>query len=279
VGQPDMPLISIVRAPTVEKMVAEIELGGERISNGAIALQSGGARLPLFFVHGLDGDVVGFTALARRLGPDQSFYGLRARGLDGEGAPPDRIEELASEYLPDIRRAQPHGPYVLGGFCMGAGVAVELAQRLTAAGDRVALLVLVDPRIGPGRQSEQRRARFGWRHAVSAARSRLSRKRDAETPSRPTGSPAGIARQLEPLARARDAYCAHPVDIPTAVFLSPDHRGGALSEDERVVLRNVVSCVQVEGSHGRRFHIGAVEELASAMRSVLGDLEVRESAT
>ncbi|MEP7225245.1 MAG: thioesterase domain-containing protein, partial [Actinomycetota bacterium] len=186
-----------------------------------------------------------------------------------------------AEYLPDIRRAQPDGPYVLGGFCMGAGVAVELAQQLTAAGYRVALLVLVDPRIGPGggRESESRRARFDWRHAVSAARSRLSRREDASADPRPAASPAGIARQIEPLARARDAYRVRPVDIPVAVFLSPDHRGGELSEDERLVLRNVVSCIQVEGSHGRRFHVGAVEELAAAMRSVLGNLELRESAT
>ena len=281
-GLPDLPLISIVRAPTVEAMAAEIEVGGLEVPSGAVPLQTGGSRTPLFFVHGLDGDVVGFAALARRLGPEQPFYGLRARGLDGEGATPDRVEELASGYLRDIRRVQPAGPYVLGGFCMGAGVAVELAQRLTAAGNDVALVVLVDPRFRAARSLRH----TAWRGAdlvrrrdlLASGRRLLSRLRPGSDGSSADRAEAGIARQIEPLARARDAYGADSLDTPTAVLLSPDHGGGALSEDVRFVLRNVVSSVQVSGSHGRRFHVGCVEELAGAMKAVLDTVRPQEPA-
>ena len=45
-----------------------------------------------------------------------------------------------------MRRVQPRGPYVIGAFCMGATIALELAHRLDAAGEETAL-VLVDPRL------------------------------------------------------------------------------------------------------------------------------------
>jgi thioesterase domain-containing protein len=40
---------------------------------------------------------------------------------------------------------QPAGPYILGGFCLGAVLAYEIASQLKAAAEEVRLLVLVDP--------------------------------------------------------------------------------------------------------------------------------------
>jgi hypothetical protein len=55
-----------------------------------------GAAPPLFLVHPFGGDVAVHAPLARRLGPEQPLYGLRAQGLAG-GAPPFRsIAEMAS---------------------------------------------------------------------------------------------------------------------------------------------------------------------------------------
>jgi thioesterase domain-containing protein len=44
-----------------------------------------------------------------------------------------------------MQRVQPSGPYVLGGYSFGGVVALEIAQQLVARGERVALLVLLDP--------------------------------------------------------------------------------------------------------------------------------------
>jgi thioesterase domain-containing protein len=51
---------------------------------------------------------------------------------------------MAALYLKEIRGVQPHGPYLLGGYCMGGILAYEAAQQLTAAGEEVALLALFD---------------------------------------------------------------------------------------------------------------------------------------
>jgi len=57
------------------------------------------------------------------------------------GAPPHTsVEEMAQHYLQEIRAVQDHGPYFLVGYCFGAIVAYEMAQRLLASGEKVAIL-------------------------------------------------------------------------------------------------------------------------------------------
>jgi thioesterase domain-containing protein len=58
---------------------------------------------------------------------------------------------MARDYLPEIRQIQPHGPYYIGGFSGGGLSAYELARQLTAAGETVGILVLLDslPTIVP----------------------------------------------------------------------------------------------------------------------------------
>jgi thioesterase domain-containing protein len=78
------------------------------------------------------------------LGEDQPFYGLQAQGLDGESPFLTTIEKMAELYVREIRKVQPHGPYAIGGYCMGGTVAYEIAQRLRAAGEEIGLVALLD---------------------------------------------------------------------------------------------------------------------------------------
>ncbi len=97
---------------------------------------------------------MGYGALARHLGADQPFYGLQPRGLDGRGLLQTRVERMARHYLRAVRSVQPTGPYFLGGRCLGGLVAFEMARRLVADGQRVALLVILDS-LGPSWELRQ----------------------------------------------------------------------------------------------------------------------------
>jgi aspartate racemase len=55
----------------------------------------------------------------------------------------NRVEEMAAHYIEEIRKVQPQGPYLLGGFCMGAYIALEMAHQLQAQGLEVALLASI----------------------------------------------------------------------------------------------------------------------------------------
>jgi thioesterase domain-containing protein len=85
-----------------------------------------------------------YRKLAQYLGSDQPVYGLQAQGLDGTSPLLKTVEEMAALYVKDIRRVQPHGPYLLGGYCLGGTIAYETAQQLHAAGEEIALLALFD---------------------------------------------------------------------------------------------------------------------------------------
>jgi thioesterase domain-containing protein len=85
----------------------------------------------------------GYNNLARELGPDQPVYGFKSRGLEGL-AEFTNIEEIAAQYVSDLLKFQPNGPYYLGGYCFGGNVAYEMARQLRAQNHEVALLLLVN---------------------------------------------------------------------------------------------------------------------------------------
>jgi amino acid adenylation domain-containing protein len=140
-----LPLASIFEAPTVRQLAALLrEEGWDSPRGSLVALRASGRRPPLFFVAAGDGNSVGFGALARRLGPDQPFYALQPRGIDGGARLHGSVEAMAKHYLRAIRAVTPDGPYLLGGRCLGALVAYEMARRLRAGGARVDLLLALD---------------------------------------------------------------------------------------------------------------------------------------
>ena len=140
-----LPLATLFDAPTIEELARVLDSEASSASwSPLVAIQSSGSRPPFFCVHGAGGTVLIYRELARRLGPDQPFYGLQSLGLDGACPPLARIEDMAALYVKEIRRMQSHGPYFLGGYCMGGTVAFEVAQQIQAQGERVALLALFD---------------------------------------------------------------------------------------------------------------------------------------
>ncbi|UNI24282.1 Noranthrone synthase [Purpureocillium takamizusanense] len=54
------------------------------------------------------------------------------------------IDDLTDSYVAELRRRQPHGPYHLGGWSSGGIFAFLATQRLTAAGEDVASLLIID---------------------------------------------------------------------------------------------------------------------------------------
>ena len=105
-------------------------------------LQASGTQVPVFAVPGHNGDVFCYRALAQRLGEDQPFFGLQPPGLDGQGEPLTRVEDIAKCFAGQIRAFHPQGPYIIAGYCAGGTVAFELAQQLSRDGARVSLLAL-----------------------------------------------------------------------------------------------------------------------------------------
>jgi amino acid adenylation domain-containing protein len=140
-----IPLSAIFECPTIGKMADLLRQEDWRPDwSSLVAVQPRGTKPPLFLVHGAEGNVLLYRNLASYLGPDQPVYGLQSKGLDGTQKYHCSLEEMAASYLKEIRRIQPEGPYYLGGYCMGGGIALEIAQQLRAQGHTVALLAMLE---------------------------------------------------------------------------------------------------------------------------------------
>jgi len=151
----ELPLGRLFEAPTVANLAAFIDrLGGERDDPlGEVIVLRAPPRLreagkaperPLFCIHPMMGLSLGFAALLRHLDPAVPVYGLQSHGLRGNARLPGSIEEAAADYLAQIRRIQPQGPYRLVGRSMGGLIGHAIAEQLMAMGERVELLAMID---------------------------------------------------------------------------------------------------------------------------------------
>lgn len=137
---------TVHQQPTIEALAAALAAGGGPPCAWAVWEQHGFGHTPtpIIGLHGVD-DI--FVPLAGQLG--LPLHTLTSRvGFDGSVAPyhpATTVEEMAERYLAELTKVRPKGPYVLMGFCLGALIALEVANRLVAAGETVEFLGLFNP--------------------------------------------------------------------------------------------------------------------------------------
>ena len=141
-----LPLATLFQAPTIAALAAIVQQGDDTQAwTSLVPIRATGNKPPFFCIHGVTGDILWLKELASLMDDDQPFYGVQARGLDGEAEPFNRLEEMAAYYLQQIRQVQSAGPYYLGGYCMGGDIAYEVARQLKAQGEEVPILTVIDP--------------------------------------------------------------------------------------------------------------------------------------
>ena len=140
-----LPLATLIQSGTIATLAKALRGDGfEAPWSPLVPLQTNGTKRPFFCVHGVGGNVLNYRGLAQHLGADQPFYALQARGLDRRQEPLTSVEEIARLYIAEMRRVQPHGPYLVGGLSFGGIVAFEMAIQLRDAGEEAALVALLD---------------------------------------------------------------------------------------------------------------------------------------
>jgi acetoacetyl-CoA synthetase len=143
-GGRGLPPVTIYFAPTIAALAAVLEQPADLRFPPLVLLKDGPSQPPLFITHGLGGSVIDFFQVVKNIRTSHPIQGMQAKGMDGTEEPFDRIEDMAEFYLDAIRQVQPHGPYLLAGYSLGGLVTFEMAQRLIAAGEKVALLAMLD---------------------------------------------------------------------------------------------------------------------------------------
>ncbi|HET7872346.1 MAG TPA: thioesterase domain-containing protein [Terriglobales bacterium] len=130
---------------TIERLASTVvEQWTAEPSPWLVAGKQPASHTPFFYLHGdYSGAGLYSIRLARFLGEEFPFYALQP--LKRFETPlPASIEAMASAHLETLLSVQPHGPYLLGGYCNGGLVAFELAQQLLRRGEAVDLLFIFD---------------------------------------------------------------------------------------------------------------------------------------
>jgi thioesterase domain-containing protein/acyl carrier protein len=154
----NISLRTLFEAPTIAELAPRLLATGETQEESydvLLPIKPQGSRPPLFCIHPGIGLSWCFTGLLTQLDPDQPLYGLQARGFTSDTKMAETVDEMALDYVDQIRRIQPQGPYYLLGYSFGGSVAHTMASYLEEQGERVAFLSMMDT-PAPGVNRERR---------------------------------------------------------------------------------------------------------------------------
>ncbi|MDO5626785.1 MAG: AMP-binding protein [Mobilicoccus sp.] len=141
----DVTAAMIAQAPTLADYARRVKRKPDRRTQIVTKLADGSPeRRPLFIVAGGGGLGVGFVPLVRHLPADLPVWAFHSYGIELKGIPDWSIPAAARRNLRELRRLAPQGPYRLAGHSFGGLVALEMAQQLRAAGEKVEVLVELD---------------------------------------------------------------------------------------------------------------------------------------
>lgn len=302
----DLPLEAIFKYQTIAAMVAALDGEHDAQESSLVEIQAGApGRLAFFCAHQAGGDVLSFRALAQALGVERPFYGVQSAGRLLGQSTHQTLEAMCADYVQDIRRVQPHGPYLLGGHSMGGKVAYEIASQLEDAGEEVALLAILDADIVNKNTSMldsmmllSETFRLGLRreefaaleprqmmdYLLSAGKKRFARvleiaydmdllprgfrTRDAEM----------FLNRIATNIHVSDAYIAPPIHAPVSLFLATDHTENSYIIDVAAwqqVAHGGLSVHSMPGNHLNLIQPPHVASLAQLLGALIAAVEAR----
>jgi oxalate---CoA ligase len=215
-GRP-IPESMLFEASTVRKVMRRLLAPAEIERKNVVEVGPVGNANPMLFFHGDWGDG-GFymKPLARALTPVQPLVAVAPHGMD-VGEMPGTVEEMARDRLPELLAYRSHGPYRLGGHCVGGLVALETARLLVSTDHEVEFVAMIDP-VWTG-SGEPYPTLEGARFSETV---KLPLGDPQTEPSEPvifsmSEGPAGSSRRYE---EAIKKYRPVPLSVPIVVFAS-----------------------------------------------------------
>jgi thioesterase domain-containing protein/acyl carrier protein len=153
----DLPMIEVFVAPSIRGVARLIDRhGADPIAVPApqgllvpLTREADNDRPTFYIVSGAGGHVLPFASVARRLEGQWWGVGLLDPAFDETKETPESIGDVAERLIEGLRRARASGPFLIAGYSYGGFVALEMARRFTAAGERAGV-VIIDTRLPAG---------------------------------------------------------------------------------------------------------------------------------
>ncbi len=147
-----LPITALLHAPTIQRLAATLAQNDNdalwaSLRESLVPLRPNGTTPLLFFMHAVGPSILSYNNLLPYLDDEQRVYALQSKGLNEQQPIFASIEQMASSYIQDIQKVQPHGPYYLAGHSFGGIMALEIAQQLSQQGETIGLLGLFDSEV------------------------------------------------------------------------------------------------------------------------------------
>ncbi|KAF2155209.1 polyketide synthase [Myriangium duriaei CBS 260.36] len=129
-----------------EKLMASRRADISKYPSSTSVLLQGNPKIAtkkIFFLPDGSGSATSYVSIPN-LGPDVCAFGLNCPFMKDPTSWQCGIEIVSMIYLAEIKRRQPVGPYIIGGWSAGGVIAYAVAQALLANNEEVDRLLLLD---------------------------------------------------------------------------------------------------------------------------------------
>lgn len=283
-----LPANEILAYPTLREFTRRVDAGKSALPSHSdiVTLNATGTETPLFCFTGGGSLALTFMPLSRHFS-DTPVYAFQAHGMTTRAIPDWSVEAMATRFIRLLRIVRPHGPYRLAGHSFGGLVAAEVARQLTAAGEEVEALVILDTYLPRNVWSEDETQDRAEILAAPARRTPLSVALGLKKRFVPDGIPRGenIGRQaraylggmlqfegqlqydsfLDRATLLGRKYVLKPYAGRTVVVMTDDNVNGEGSWDH--VLTGEHGYVHMDTEHTQLLREPHVAELAEHVRA------------
>lgn len=269
----------ILAFPTLREFTDRASTGGTSLPQhpDVVPFTATATGNPYFVIAGAGALALTFLPLSRRF-PESPMYAFQQHGLEQRALPDRSVEATATRHLQVMRLVRPRGPYRLMGHSFGGLVALEMARQLTAAGEEVESLAILDTHL----PQHFRRARGGDADGTFTPVS-LRQRFMPDGPPRPDNLRrqlrAYLAGILRPAGQAQyqalfdqatlisRRYSVKPYTGRAVLVLADDNPDGAAAWDS--VLTGERHDVTIRAEHSAILREPHVATLASELRPLL----------
>ncbi len=136
---------TILEFPTISE-IGELILGEKKLVTSdwknLVPIRASGFKRPLFCLHAGGGHVFFYSPLAAYMDEDRPIYALQPSGIFGEDTFHQSIEEMAKDYVTEIRKVQTKGPYNILVYCFSTALGLEMSKLFADRGETSNLIVM-----------------------------------------------------------------------------------------------------------------------------------------
>ncbi|AQA24637.1 amino acid adenylation domain protein [Rhodococcus sp. MTM3W5.2] len=117
----EVPIRTVFEAPTAARLAPMLDRAAGTLYgiDVLLPLRATGSATPLFCIHPGGGLSWSYSGLLSYLDPIYPVYGLQQRAVSGTQPVPSTLQEMAADYVDQIRHVQSTGPYRLLGWSLG----------------------------------------------------------------------------------------------------------------------------------------------------------------